>query len=333
MATLILEVSQGGRHDPQFHRVEKFPLTIGRAYDNDIILLDETVSPHHLQVEQNEEGYCARNLSAENGTWSGDHQFGETPEKLQPPATLRLGRTQIKLLAIDTPVAPTRTFPHASWLTRWASDLRVAIGILGVYLMLSISFALERQSSWLNWERVLVNQLLEIALPLLAATAIGFISRLLLHRWRFALQLSIACLALGVLNFSDYFIELVSYWFTNYQVADYIATVIMVISFGVLLTWQLRAVSTLSRRRAAWTSFAIVVPLFLILELQAIINKPAFEVAAPMHTLLKPGDVRIAKNFKSIDEFRQQVEQTLEAGLTEELAKDQNDDQEGADNT
>ena len=319
MATLILEFNQSGRHDTQFRRIENFPYTIGRAYDNDLILTDDTVSPHHLVIEENEEGYWLRNLSNENGTWVGELNLGNDIAKLKPPMHLTLGRTTLKILTTDTAIAPTRHFPHASWLTLWASDLRVAIALLSVYLMLSVFFALERQSLWLNWEEVLVSQLFEIVLPLVAATAISFISRMLLHRWRFPLQLSIACIALGILNFSDHIIDVLSYWLTNGQVANNVVTLIIAACFIALLAWQLRAVSTLSRKRAGWTSVAIVVPVFLIMQLQAIIGRQPFEISPPMHTLLKPGDVRIAESYDSIETLRQEIEDELQQGLEAEL--------------
>lgn len=332
MAALIIEVNHGA-HNTSFHRVTSYPFTIGRAYDNDLILADETVSEHHLQLECHLEGnrednlesadenYFVRNLSTENGTWCGGSQLGGEAEVLKPPLSLTLGRTHIKILAVDTPVTPTLNFPHASRATRWASDLRVALGLLSIYFLLTIFFALERQSLWLNWEEVLVNQLFEIALPLLVATAIGFVSRMLLHRWRFALQLSIACIALSLLTFSGEITAVISYWLTNDQVAADMSSIFIALCFIGLLAWQLRAVSTLSRRRAGWTGVAIVVPLFLVWELQAVINQPAFQVNPPMHTLLKPQDLRLANNFQSVDEFRQSVESELHTGLKQELEK------------
>ena len=48
MARLTIEVSH--RHQHQFYKVEKPVVRIGRALDNDIILPDPAVSPHHLLI-------------------------------------------------------------------------------------------------------------------------------------------------------------------------------------------------------------------------------------------------------------------------------------------
>ena len=66
MATLIVETHARGVS--QFHPVDD-RATIGRALDNDIILSDLSVSPHHLTIEKEESGlFVVTNLSDENGT-------------------------------------------------------------------------------------------------------------------------------------------------------------------------------------------------------------------------------------------------------------------------
>ena len=48
METLILEISTRGLH--RYQQIEREVTTIGRALDNDIILSDPTVAPHHLKI-------------------------------------------------------------------------------------------------------------------------------------------------------------------------------------------------------------------------------------------------------------------------------------------
>lgn len=319
MAPLIIEAYTGLRHDVQYHRVTHFPFTIGRAYDNDLILADDTVSAHHLRLDESEAGITLQNLSTENGTWIGDRSLSEQVEDLRTPLALNLGRVHLKILSTDSAVAPTRNYPHASWLTQWASNIRVAILLLAVYLLVSVYFAFETQDSGNNFGSTLVNEILVIALPLIWATVVGFISRLLLHRWRFALQLSIASISLGLINFSTDFIAQISYWLTNGSIAGVFSDIVLAIAFIGLLTWQLRAVSSLSRKRAAWTSVGIVVPLALIWDLQAIINQPDFNPNPPMHTVLRPNDVRLSTNYVDINDFRQDVEAELARGVADSL--------------
>ena len=52
MAALILEVV--ARHGSQFHPLDKPVIRIGRALDNDIILTDPAISPHHLVIRRSD---------------------------------------------------------------------------------------------------------------------------------------------------------------------------------------------------------------------------------------------------------------------------------------
>ena len=66
MAKVILETIQRGVH--RYHKIDSFPVTVGRAFDNDIILQDVTISPHHLVITDDNDGYQINNLTDENGT-------------------------------------------------------------------------------------------------------------------------------------------------------------------------------------------------------------------------------------------------------------------------
>ncbi len=48
MAKMMLEIQARGLN--QYHRLESFPVTIGRALDNDVILSDNSVSPYHVRL-------------------------------------------------------------------------------------------------------------------------------------------------------------------------------------------------------------------------------------------------------------------------------------------
>lgn len=320
MAALILEFSTGLRHEVHYHRVSTFPFNIGRAYDNDLILSDDTVSAHHIRLDRDDENQITiQNLSTENGTWQGATPLSESLIVLNTPAVFTLGRTHLRIVSPDDAVAPTRHFPHASWFTRWASDLRVALVLLAAYWLMSFYVAVVEQSQWFSIDEVFINNVLEVLLPLLLATGIGFVSRLLLHRWRFSLQLSIACIALSVFSFTDNVFSYISYWFTNYEITSNLSTVFLVVCFATLLAWQLRAISNLPRRGAAFIGIAIVVPLFVVLEMQESINAPSFNPNPTMHTVLKASDIRIANNYESIETFRNDIEQQLAQDMAEQL--------------
>ena len=323
MAALVVAVSFRGRVQPQFRKVESFPFRIGRAYDNDLILADETVSPHHLQLEQDENGYWIRNLSTENGTREGDRQLGMEPEALRPPMSVTAGHTGLKIVSEDMAVAPTRMQMRLTRLSTLCLDIRVAIGLLIVYLCTSIYYTYEKQGFSRELSDILLDEIFALLMPLAVATATGFISRLLLHHWRFALQLSIASIAFLLNLLLTEVTFALSYFLTDQQAAEVFYNIVFVVALTALLAWQLRALSTLARKRAAVISAAIVLPIFFLIHLRNYLNTPEFSPQPTMHTLLRSGDLRLASTYDNVDNYTMDVDLELQEGIANELRQAQ----------
>lgn len=322
-AALILEILSRGRGQPQYRRVRHFPYRIGRGYDNDLILPDDTVSADHLQLEQTPEGQLqVRNLSHENGSRLGSRKLGYVPEPLQTPATLQLGHTQIRVLAPDTPVAPARRPQAVPGSLALVERLPFALALLALLFLIDVLLTRWHQIEPLTLRAIVFNQAPELLAPLLTAVVTGFISRLLLHRWQFGLQLSIACIGflLGQLHIE--LLQRVSYYYSSNDVASVLNVLMAATLFTALFAWQLRAFSTLSRKRASVTAIAIIWPLLTLFGVQSVVRTPDFRSQPPLHLQLQAQDVRRADTVP-LELFLQQTTAALAADMAEELQKDQ----------
>lgn len=192
MAKMILEIQARGLN--QYHTLEQFPVTIGRALDNDIILSDNSVSPHHLRLEQDEAGQVfAHNLSAENGTRLNGNKLGQQPVQVPLPSQLLLGNRRVRLLTSDMPVETT----HASRCSGvfvllckplWAGLLlllTIGLTLFNDYLGTTI-----QQEPLFYLGKLLSNLLWTLLWTLL----IGGVTRLVIHRWEFVPAVSVVSL-------------------------------------------------------------------------------------------------------------------------------------------
>lgn len=192
MAAIILEVQRRGLN--QYHRLEQFPVTIGRAFDNDIILSDNSVSPHHLRIEQDAEGrLILHNLSEENGTLMNRHRLGQQPVSLPLPSKLVAGHRKLRLLSADMPVETTH-FSRCGGIFAlfckpvWAAlifALAVMVSLFDLYL------GTHEQQSPVFY---LSSLLTELVVLLLLVLAVSGITRLITHRWAFIPALSVVSL-------------------------------------------------------------------------------------------------------------------------------------------
>lgn len=97
-------------------RVSVFPITLGRAYDNDVILDDAYVSPHHARLIEGENGeLIAEDLGSVNGMREGAARAPTVRAVVASGGELQLGSTSIRIFdadhavpeaIVERPVAP-----------------------------------------------------------------------------------------------------------------------------------------------------------------------------------------------------------------------------------
>jgi FHA domain-containing protein len=90
-------------------RVDAFPITVGRAYSNQVVVDDPYVCPVHLAIEADDQGrLIARDLNSVNGLYAGASDSKRIARlELGSGTQFRIGRTSMRYRTIDHPSAPT----------------------------------------------------------------------------------------------------------------------------------------------------------------------------------------------------------------------------------
>ncbi|MDG2090745.1 MAG: FHA domain-containing protein [Gammaproteobacteria bacterium] len=325
MESLIIRVSKGGRSQPVFHRAEKFPFRIGRAFDNDLIIADETVSAHHIEIHAVDDSFKVLSKADENGTWIDKQRLADDQQELHDlnvPTSINIGRTHLDLHASHSPVEPTLIIARSSRLSELASTIWLALGLTLIYMLLTFYYSYQQFSLNNDWTEILVNRLLFFAIPIAIATVMSFVSRMFLHSWRYLLQLSIASFGCLVYLITEELNSVISYFFTSQGIADFLILIFSGIFFAWLLAWQIRAISTTSIRRAAFVGVGVAWIVLGIRTIQDIVDIPDFSTQPTMHNLVQRYDVRLSPSEGTVSEFVLTVGEALQAGLTQELEKD-----------
>lgn len=214
MAKMILEIQTRGLN--QYHRLEQFPVTIGRALDNDVILSDNSVSPYHLRLEQDAGGQVfAHNLSSENGTRLNKHQLGVQPVQVPIPSQLLLGNRKLRLASTEMPVETTHVSRCAGLFMPFCKPLWAALLLLltVVSLLLNdyLNVAVAKEPLYY------ISGILPTLVWMLFATlVISGITRLFTHRWEFAPALSVVSL----FNLVPMVLEEISGWLSYFLTSD-----------------------------------------------------------------------------------------------------------------
>jgi len=311
---LILEISTRGLH--RYETLEGEVTTVGRALDNDIILSDPTVAPHHLQIRHGADGSVELvNLAEVNPTRiDGNVINAQTIGQL--PVELEFGRVRARLQARSEPVAPTRALAgkgnrgHLFGSPYWSAVLALLCLLGG-----ALEFHATAYSSF-NWSELIKHLLRDTVLVIGGLLlALSILERLLVNRWEIRQLLTSVCLVYLL-------------YFTVSIVADGLDYLLSASWPGTLLyfSWYLVLIpaaialylvhiSHLPRERSILLALLIASPIALpsILQspqMQAMFDN--FSHAAPYHSQLSYLNWHL-RDSVSIDEFVDQA-QRLQPG-------------------
>jgi len=213
MAALILEVQ--GRHGPVFHKIDQPVTRVGRAFDNDVILADPTVSAHHFIIRRDVDGsFILHPTSDENGLRSGGRQITEPMKVPSHALVLDAGRSHMRLLPSDAPVEPTRlmncpggtcVFGHWGW----------ALLLFGFLVTISAVDNFLSTPLRLSWDSYWKDQVVIILVVVSLAVGLLVVNRLTSHRWDFASSLSFVSLLLALNLIFDRGLPFIDYYFNS----------------------------------------------------------------------------------------------------------------------
>ncbi|MGH7789261.1 MAG: FHA domain-containing protein [Candidatus Binatia bacterium] len=199
MDAVIVEVHAPGG-GIQRVRLTQFPASIGRAYDNDVILDDPYVCPLHLRLARDESGaLSAEDAGSVNGVFRETAPRRVARVAITPGLRLRVGHTLLRFCDPQEVVAPAlvdRTDgSDAPWLQRpWVAlgICAAALGVVGVDAYMS-SFDPKPL-------RGAGSTLLVLCVFALGwATVWAFITRVVSQRWRLLGHTAAVCaFAIGV---------------------------------------------------------------------------------------------------------------------------------------
>jgi len=114
--------------------VAHWPLRIGRALDNDLVLSDPHVAAHHLVIDDSESGLALDVADTVNGVLLGDKRLGRGERALLGESAhaveLTVGRTRLRLRLPGEALAPELAIAPATSLKRRAAPIVLIATVL-----------------------------------------------------------------------------------------------------------------------------------------------------------------------------------------------------------
>jgi len=282
------------------NRIASDEARVGRAFDNDVVVDDPHVAPHHVRIFRGEDGeLVAEDLGTLNGLYSEHGARRATRLSLAKEPGLRIGRTIVRVRDAAHAVEPERLLTPPRAHARWAAGLGIAL----IALVLIVQWLANTGEASAN---LAVLPLLGIATAIaIWASLWSMQSRLFLGQSRFAVHLRIALTAALAILAWDQLDDTLSFAFASRAIAEW----------GGLGLWALLAGACYAHLRAIDTrhmNFAMGLVLALVTAgalLQYVGRSESKKILGERATLgdLRPPAFRLVP-LASADEFFNRAE-------------------------
>jgi hypothetical protein len=196
MNLVIEEINRNRKVIQRYRFKDQNRIRIGRALDNDIILNEPHVSPHHMElVKTDDGGWVIIDLDSRNGVRTAKRKKIESGTQLKSGDTLLLGRCYLSIWDEQHPVEETWPLHSIEEVLHRISSPWVVVALMGLFVIGEWQLA-----SMHNYRGVppsrLVNELIyELLIILGWASLWSFSGRVIRHESRFYSHLAVTIVA------------------------------------------------------------------------------------------------------------------------------------------
>ncbi len=329
MAKVILEIIQRGIH--QYHKIDSFPVTIGRAFDNDVILPDVTISAHHLIIQNEDDKFFLHNLADENGTKYLGNELGNTPIEVSLPSSFKISGLKARLLPIDMPVEATHVRDCSGLFCLFSNPIWALLLIastIALYFYGSFVTTTATEDVFFYLEAVLPPVWIMLGIIVI----VSGISRLFIHRWEIIATISIVSLMFLLPLLFEHLGRFFAYMFTHDSLQiwfKYIAKFIVIPS--------LVAVFIVKIMRARWLPSAGIAMLlyspFLVYHMTSLVRELSIQSGfspVPFYSkILSPRDYRLNSTI-SLEQFSKEAHRATADEVKKMLIEAKKKDEESS---
>jgi hypothetical protein len=290
---IILELIKDNGIRRDYQVFDHLVIRVGRAYDNDFIVADSHVSPHHFVIRVHEQGFILEDLNSTNGTSVGKHKVhGQTT--LHSGDEITIGRTRLRFVMSHHQVEPALALGSPNVF--FAEINRPGKAWLIMLAALLLCELVEHQESYKN---MAVQKFVSIGIGMVLIVLVwaglwAFIGRLIKHKASFNAQLSWAGLFFLAMTIFYPLADHLGYITNSAFVEMVTGSVIFGIFLAFLVAGHLTIATYISRRHMIISStvLSIVILTFGIVTYYA--SKSEFDAEPDFYATLLPPYAKLA---------------------------------------
>ena len=294
--------------------IDSFPIRVGRAYTNHVILNDPYVSPSHVAIAPDEQGrLIASDLDSVNGLRADARDKPVSSLEIHSGSQFRVGHTQLRYCNVEHPLTPTLVDRESRRMWMNSSCSAVIVGA-AVFLLLCLDGYLttvERATV----AGIVTEPLTTFSMLLVWAGLWALASRVIVSRFHFPQHVIIACGAIAgffVLSFSSEWLEFLFPFVPVLWLAGLFGSALI---FAGLVYGHLKFASMLHRRSRLWAALSVSAAMAGVSAISDFASRSKFSNTMDFNGILKPIDAAWLPTI-TIDQFierSQRLKQDLDA--------------------
>ena len=301
MDQLIIQVGDRVGRLAELTRSRGDTLTVGRNYDNDVVINDPYVDPEQIAFFRSSGKWSVRVIQETNPALINGNTIGADGTGISSGDRITIGRTQLRVYDSDHGVEPTRKMLVSSWFGHGRSHALFALSMVLFVCALEVFEQYQGLSSEVNWKELFSGALGVALVILFWASAWALAGRLLRHQPNFTAQLGFTALITGGLSILTPLASYVEYAANSLLLGEIALWLIMLVFLFVLLRVNLSFATNLKHSAviAFITASAALLTSYALLEF----NKEDFSTDPEYPSVLKPPFAHLSGN-RSVQEYR-----------------------------
>ncbi|PLX99937.1 MAG: hypothetical protein C0624_12955 [Desulfuromonas sp.] len=280
----------------------RFPLSgdllqIGRAYDNDIVIDDPYVSPHHVTISWHEGLARIVDLDSLNGVYFGVREERRPQGLVENDGLFRLGRTTLRFRRHDCPLPDTLVDrPIHAPLRLIERPWVLVLVYFGAVLYQGFDYYLG-SSEAVEHVRMVTEQVALVAVVMAWAALWSFPSRLLLGRWNFLIHCGIAAVAIMLQAGVDTITGFICYMLDSDGGLNFTRQAGLWLILLAALYAHMRYLVTVAARRVFSWAAGITATLMVLAVLVQYLDAQEFSTNPQFDITLKPPPLRLVSGI------------------------------------
>lgn len=308
MAKLVVEVLNLIGHVSERHKFAQLPIKIGRGYDNDLILSDLHVSPEHVILHEDPNGWVVEDLGSENGVQIKPHTTPSKPNHMSSGDGLIIGRTRLRFYSPGHPVPATHALPASEKFSKIIGQPRVTILIALLALIVFMTNQQLASTKILPIEKLIAASLPPLLTALIWGGIWSFAGRVIKHKADFNVHFSVAILFALVLILIQILTEYATYNSHSILLASLFEFLFIGLAIALLLNINIHHSTSVTRKTRLITSHAVSWGILILAIFLQFPGKPDFRPTPHFPSTLKPPFAKLSGS-QTLETFLVESEQ------------------------